>query len=425
MIQKILNELRSFQKQERWFILSAMFCGFFINAEYAIIRPVSNSVFISAYSSQWFPYAWLVVVPLNLCLIALYNKYLPRLGSLRMQWALIGSVIAMSLGGFFFLKTARWLPFTFYVWKEIYIMLMFQQLWSVIHSTIPLHRAKYLYGILFGIGALGATLGSLLPSFFAVQVGSEQLLLATPVIYGLLAMAYMLLMRYSAQAQVMHPAKGEEKKSAWQAFKFGVDLITNSRFLLFILLIVVFMQVSAALIDFQFNHFLERAVPTKDLRTAYTARVMGIVHIGTMMLQFVGSFLLVHFLGFKKSHLLIPLILTCNAIGFLFFPTISIISLSFITIKCFDFSLFGVIKEMLYIPLKKEEKFQAKSVIDVFAHRSSKAFASLLILCVQGVVSSNAQFFLNWLGIVIFALWSTTVLLMFKVYTQEHSKVGF
>lgn len=416
MIQRILKELLSFEKRERWFILSAMFCGFFINAEYAIARPVSNSVFIAAYSTQWFPYAWLAVVPFNLCLIALYNKYLPRFGSLKMQWGLISVIIAMSVGAALFLQTARWLPFVFYVWKEIYVMLMFQQLWSVVHSTIPFHRAKYLYGILFGIGALGATMGSLLPSFFAVQMGSEQLLLATPIIYGLMAIAYRVLIRCSAQGQVMHPAEEKEKQSAWQAFKFGVDLIANSRFLLFILLIVVFMQVSTALIDFQFNHFLEKVVPNKDLRTAYTARVMGITHIGTMMLQFLGSFLLVHFLGFKKSHLLIPAILICNAVGFLFFPTMSIISLSFITIKCFDFSLFGVIKEMLYIPLKKEEKFRAKSVIDVFAHRSSKALASLLILCVQWIAIPTSQFLFNWLGIAIFVLWGVTVWLMFKTY---------
>ena len=58
-------------------------------------------------------------------------------------------------------------------------MLMFQQLWSVIHSTISFGRAKYLYGLFFGMGALGAAIGSILPGYFAVKMGSESLLMAT------------------------------------------------------------------------------------------------------------------------------------------------------------------------------------------------------------------------------------------------------
>ena len=38
---------------------------------------------------------------------------------------------------------------------------------------------------------------------------------------------------------------------------------------------------------------------------------------------------------------------------------------------------------MLYLPLKNEEKFKAKAIIDVFAYRSSKAVASLIIIALQ------------------------------------------
>jgi ATP/ADP translocase len=65
----------------------------------------------------------------------------------------------------------------------------------------------------------------------------------------------------------------------------------------------------------------------------------------------------------------------------------------------------------LYIPLKPEEKFQAKACIDVLAYRSSKAIASLLILAVAPSVVQGV-------AIAIFLLWALTVLSMFKVYQE-------
>jgi len=415
MTSVLRNSINSLLIKDRLFILSAMICGFLISAEYSIIRPVSNSIFISAYSTLWFPYAWLATVPLNVVLVALYNKYLPRLGSFRVYLLIASMITSFSLLCSCCIKDSLVLPFLFYIWKEVYILLMFQQLWSIIHATISFKKAKYLYGILFGVGALGSVCGSMLPSFFAVKVGSQTLLLATPIIYSLLTLSFSLLLYASRKGRDIHIPE-EEKRSSWSALKHGFDLIQKSPFLPFILGIVTLMQVSSSLIDFQFNHFLEKLGLTTDLRTEYTARVLGIVHLTTLVLQFFGSFLLVHFLGFKRSHLLIPMVLCINAIGLLFFPVFTMVSFSYITVKCFDFSLFGVIKEMLYVPLQRDEQFRAKAIIDVLAYRSSKAIASLLILMLQVWVGMRLHFILGSVAIAILLFWCYVVTKMFKVY---------
>src|SRR5579872_2433787 len=119
----IRQEIMSFSYKEKLFILCAMLCSFCITAEYAMARPVSNSVFIYAYGSKLFPYAWLAVVPLNLLLVSLYNRYLPKLGCTRMFLIIVSSVMGMDLFCALFLKKLFLLPFIFYVWKEIYILL--------------------------------------------------------------------------------------------------------------------------------------------------------------------------------------------------------------------------------------------------------------------------------------------------------------
>jgi ATP:ADP antiporter, AAA family len=412
-LTSLKNEFSALTTQERLFILFAMLCGFFISSEYAIIRPVSNAIFLTAYGSSAFPYAWLATVPLNLLVVSLYNKYLPRWGCFKMFAVILGVVMSINLFCSAFLTQIFWLPFVFYLWKEVYIMLMFQQLWSVIHSTVSYGRAKYLYGLFFGVGALGATLGSILPGFFAVKMGSESLLIATLPIYLFLAFCYYFALKQTNEGVGMK-LDDDKQRTSLNAFFHGLKMIGSSRYLTFILLIVVFMQLCSTLIDFQFNAVLEKTIEQKDLRTEYTGRILGLVSAAAISLQLFGSFLLIHFLGMKRSHLLIPSLLCLNSIAFQFFPVFGIISFAYISIKSCDFSLFAIIKEVLYIPLKPDEKFRAKAVIDVFAYRSSKAIASALILGLQALLGSAFLPILNWSSIALFLVWIGIVLVLLK-----------
>ena len=409
-------ELSSYTLQERAFILFATLCGFFICCEYSIIRPVSNSLFISAFGTHFFPYVWLASVPFNFLIVSFYNRLVPKWGSKRLFVGLTLLVICVNISFAFFYQKFPSLIFAFYIWKEVYVMMMFQLVWSVIHANVHFHRAKYLYGLFFGIGGMGAMLGSSFPSFFAVAYGSENLLILSLPIYLLLLATYWKMSQY-CKGDV--PNEAREKKGG---FLHGLKLISGSRFLIFALLIVVLMQMMAAIVDFQFNHFLEKKFAEVDVRTEYAARTLGMMHTLTVALQFIGSFALIQWMGFRRSHYFVPSVLAVFTSLVVVFPIFSVVSMMFITLKAIDFSLFGVIKEMLYVPLKPDEKFRAKAVIDVFAYRSAKGFASILILLVTGFVSVQL---LTWINLSLALIWIATVSFGLKEYeslvkTQEN-----
>ncbi len=408
------EEILKLKAQHRIFILCAMICSFCITADYGIVRPVSNGIFLTAHGSKLLPYAWMAIVPLNFLLVELYNRFLSRLGVLKMFFTII--LVAGAINTFcgLFMTKIAFLPFFFYVWKEIYVMLLFQQLWSVIHSTIHMGQAKFLYGLLFAVGGLGGICGALLPSFFATSMGSPNLLFMCLPLFGLLTIAFVYLFRHSDVLEDKMPDK-KPIGNFWQ----GVAAIRNSKYLSFILAIVLLMQVTTTLIYYQFNIIVEMTIPEQDLRTAYCGKVMGIANILTVMFQVFGSFLFLHFLGLRRSHMLLPIILCFNALGSLIAPTFAMISMAFITIKAFDFSLFGVLKEMLYIPLKQEEKFQAKAIIDVFAYRSAKALASCLILLIQVAGFTHMIHSLTAGSIVLLLLWTLAVYKMFQLKEER------
>ena len=406
----VKEEFLGLSAKEKLFILYAMICGFLICAEYGIIRPVSNSLFIHAYSTEWMPYAWLAAVPVNLLAVALYNRFLAKWGCIKMFVVIASLVLFGHVFCALFFQKIFALAFIFYIWKEIYILLMLQQLWSVIHTTIKMNHAKYLYGIIFGVGGIGSLCGSLIPSFCAQTLGSEALLYFSLPLYVLLILFYRHLIKNSEALNL----KEELCISKSAPLMHGMKLIAGSKFLLFILCLVAFMQISSSLIDFQFNYYLEELIPDKDLRTQYFGRILSMVHFATIAMQFLGSFLLLQFLGLNKTHLLIPLTFIFFCMGTLVFPTAALISLSFIAVKSFDFSLFGVVKEILYVPLKTDEKFRAKAIIDIFAYRTSKSLAAFFIVVVQVFSLSNIVSILTWMNLLIFACWIFLITIMFK-----------
>lgn len=421
MLSKLLSsltaEVNSYTRYEKFFIICMMICSFSITAEAAITRAVSSSVFLSAYSAKFLPWVWLASVPINFGIVVFYNRFLPRLGCAKMLGLTILIATAINIFAAFYLQKFHFLPFLLYVWKDIFVILMFQQMWSVIHATVNISKAKYLYGIFFGAGGLGSVTGSMVPGFMAVWLGSEHLLLTTIPFYIVVTFFYFIAL--NSREKIPTRQNISTLSSDSTDILGGMKLIRHSKFLIFILLIVMGMQISSTIVDYQFSTYLEQTFAVQDLRTQFLGRFFGFVNSLNIFLQFIGSFVLVHLFGLQASHLLVPLILGCNALGFFFFPSFQVMCFSFGSIKALDYSIFGIIKEMLYIPLKVAEKFKAKAIIDVFAYRSSKACASLFILALQFIPFISLTTLLTGGLITIFFGWMLAILFMFKYYYQE------
>lgn len=406
IITQVKEEFQTYSKGEKFFLFFAMLCGFFITAEYAITATTSKSIFLTYYNVNLYPYVWLLTVPLNLLVVTLYNRFLSKLGCFKMLLCTVFLTMGINFLSGAFVQKCPPLALLLYIWKDIYVMLMFQQLWSVIHVKTGTSKSKYLYGILFGVSGSGAIFGHLMPSFFAVKIGSESLLYMTIPIYVLFIAAYHKMLKHSG-------IEGEDYMQIKKA-QGGFRLIGSSSTLKFILLIVILMQLSITIMDYQFNSFLQKEIPIQDLRTQFCGRLAEIISICKFFLQFFATFLLVQFLGLRKSHFVVPGILLGNAALTLITPSFGVITYGFSVIKTFDYSIFNILKEMLYVPLKTDEKFKAKAVIDVFAYRSAKAFASLFVIALGILSPEKLPYAYSWGPFTLFAVWIGAVFFYFQ-----------
>ncbi len=409
MFANVRSELTSFLPKEKAFILFVMLADFLISAEYGITRPASNSLFLAAFSSSALPWIWLATVPLNLLAVSLYNRFLGKLGPLRMLGTIAVLIVVVNSSTALFLEQFPSLIFLQFMWKDIYILFMYKQLWSLTHSTLSQRSAKYVYGLLFGVGTLGSIVGGLVPGLMAVRLGSEHIFWFTLPCYIALWFSYRKAYSYSQVAE-----------SPFQPSQEGLRALFNSRLLVSVLLLVVLMQASVGLMEFQFNMHLEQHILDKDLRTEYVGRLLSLTNVISLFFQLIGSALLVHTLGVRRSHLMIPILLLANALWMISLPTFAVLAGAFVFIKAVDFSLFGVIREMLYIPMRMDEKFRAKAVIDVFAYRSAKALVAVSVLVLQAVAGTMVSAWVNGAIVAVFVLWLGVVWFLFRrAYTER------
>lgn len=374
--------------------------------EYGMSCPVSTSVFISQFSTKSLPYVYLFIVPLNFVIVSLYNRIILSLGVYKTFILTLILISSIHLLCAVFADTFPLLIFFQYAFKDIYILLLFKQLWSMIHATMDVSKAKYLYTLPFLVGSLGAIIGSIVPALLAISVGSLKLFYLTPCVYLFLYLFYK-----KAFSLGNAPQKKEVFSNNETGKLGGFSLIRKSRYLMFILCLVLFMQLSVTLVHFQFNLFLEKNFESIDLRTEYMGKMHFMISSISIILQAFVSVFLIQFLGLKRSHLFVPLMLLVNSIAFLIKPALSTISFLYISIKSIDFSFFCLIREKLYVPLTLDEKYRAKAIIDVFVYRSSKAIASFLLLFFQW---QHLQFSLTYFSNVIFVVWIAIIYLTFK-----------
>ena len=405
-----------YNKVEKSFIISVISVVFFVSCEYAIVRPASTSIFLATFTSKSFPVCWILAVPLNLFFVYIYNKFLPKLGCLKTFFLFVLLIIFFNNLTALFVGKFPYIIFFQFIFKDVYIVFAFKQTWSMIHTTINTKKAKSLYGLMFGVGGFGSVIGGLVSGFFAVTLKSHNLLLLSAPIYVLVFAIYSYALKNSKIndedfKNLLIEGNGSSKE--------GFALFKKSNVLVYILLVVVFMQVSSALLDYQYNAFLETNIPNIDLRTQFTGRITSLINSISTVFQLLGGFVLIHYLGLKRAHLIVPIMLGINSLLFLAFPIFSMAVYSFVSIKSIDYSFFGIIREMLYIPLSLDEKYRAKAIIDVFAYRAAKAVASLFLISLQNIKVVNILLLVSIFSLIIYFLWSRVVVSMFKKHKEE------
>ncbi len=355
-----------------------LFLNFFlIITIYNLSKPIKGALLVSDLGAGSLPYVWITSALLIGVVVAMYGRLLDRMPRSKV-FTLTIAFFAVTLAALAVLRESfpHTIHFLFYVWGDVFPVVLVEQFWSFTNDVFDTKRAKRWYGFIAAGSMTGQIGGAVLTMALVKVIGTSQLLYVCLGLMGVLMALTHLSLRLGEKG-VAPVVQAREEREGLLA---GCRLVVRHPYLVMILLLVMLSQVGTTLIDFRFNSLMQTLYPTVDGKTAYLANLNLWIGLTSLVMMLGLTRPLQKYFGVVGGLQALPISnILCLAL-----VTMSPVPLSLMLLKISDksvgYSVFRISKEMLYIPTTTEIKYKAKAVIDMFGYRFSQLIGSALLL---------------------------------------------
>jgi ATP:ADP antiporter, AAA family len=379
-------------------VLSCMF----MMTGYELLRSSSSALLKDAYGAENFVFAMAAIPVFITAVLVFYNKALNKFGTKATLFLTIAiSQICLGVLYLCILKGYSIASLALYLFREIYIVLFVEQVWSFLNTILEKTTAKKLYGKFLAVTTMGALFGDVTVYSFAGTWGAKHMI-------GLSCICFIPALFFAYLAYKKAPAEYQKhtKAKAIKGEGFGLDLFTKEPTLVVIILFVFSSQAYGTFMTLNYETSLHQALPNVNEQAAFAGMIFGGLHIMGLLSQiFVVPFVMRRFSSLFV-HTATPCVHFICLFLMLLFPGLKTAMLCFVVFKVFDYSLFKVAKELLYIPLSLEANYRAKEFIDVLGYRCTKGFVSIGLSCCKKIGLSMSILHYNVFGFSALALWA-------------------
>ena len=402
-----------FPKRIIFAALSISVAASFLLCGYEFIRAVSDSLFIEVYTAKNLSRAMVAVPPSVLLILYIYGRLLSWIGATRTL--AVTSVLsgALILGCYIaLLREIGFAAAIIYVFREAYIVIIIEQFWSFVNSTLTSKQAKIINGPFCAVASVGSVVGGMLVARWAEALGSKKLLLFAAgslipaAIFGIIA--------YTLAGEPQ-PTVAEE---GGRRGHLGLKTFFSSKYLVFIGLLILSTQVISTVLELRFKGLVETEIPVTDTRTAYFGSFYAMLGAISAIMQLIVVPIALRFVSLKIIHICIPIVHLFNGLVLTLKPSLRTSARAFLTFKALDYSLFRAAKELFYMPLSYDEKYRAKQIIDSFGYRFAKGGSAGVIELIRLVVITIPSAAFSIVAMVISGVWGGIVLNLTSRYQK-------
>jgi len=384
-IHQLLRRVVDIQPEEtRGALLMAAYF-FFITSSAYIIKAVKISLFLHRLNYSKLPYAYLITAALMGFVVSLNTKLLKsmkrsRYVSLSLMFFIAGLVV------FRLLFRISWdgILIFYWLWSDVFLVLSVTQFWILVYDLYQPRQVKRFVSFFVSGGLLGGVFGSLLVTFLAKALQTENLLLLCPA-FLVFCLGIVRSMAKAPVGEMKEKKPGgagppQEKAGYWKSFQ----VLTKSRYLVLLSCMMAVTIIVSTLIDFQFNAIITTKFgKNSDAQTAFLGMFFTLLLVFSWILNVLLTNRILKNFGLKVALLVTPLILMLGAGALFIIPYARRIFWA-VAVKGADKSLTHTFsqatREVLYIPVPQEIKYKAKMFIDMFVNKLGDGLAALLLM---------------------------------------------
>lgn len=365
---KPFREMNDLQKKNVIFIMLVSFVVLF---SYSMIRSTVDALFLDLVGAKKSPYIWFYSVLFLTIAIGFYNKFQTRIKiqSLFLMTCVFAFIL-FATGALLIGHAPVVWAYTLSILKEVYIILLVHMGVGLLNETVDYQVAKFLYGPVGAINGLAGMFGGMATSWLTYSFSTEQILLI-----GCFVLLSSSALFWKTSHIELKPSSNQQSESPLRAIK------PVAFYIFWIVMIVALSQVCISLANFKFNLLFEQMVPEKMLKTRYLGNINTAISALNLTVQIIIVPLSLRFFRSKTLQFAIPIAYGLFAVwGFGFGSSFLIpVAATFVFFKGIDYSIFSVLKELLYFPLKTVQKYGAKYIVDMVVYRFAKGIISFIL----------------------------------------------
>ncbi len=399
-LYKFLSRVMTLYPGEEKTALLFFLYFFLITSPHTIIKSLRNASFLDSLGKDSLPYAYLLTALLTGLVVALHTTLQQRFSKYRLiQFSLLFFILSALLFWILFPSHHLWLPMVYWVWANLMVVVLMAHFWLTVNEVYNPREIKRLVGFFGSGGILGGIAGGLLTKSFAGAALSNHLLLLSAVMLG--AGILVVSKIFKQKATVQDSQNEIKQKPGW---KTAFSSIKINNYLTLLAVMVTLSIIISTLIDYQFNGIIEQSIQGRDNLTGF----FGIFNAGLMLVAFFLQLILTgpsfNRLGVKGMLVIYPLALLVFSLGLAAFPVLLAAVLLKGSDKSLSYSLNQSAREILYLPLPSNLKYQAKVSIDIFLNRIAKAAGAILLMVfihfqlnIRLISAISAFFIIGWI----------------------------
>jgi AAA family ATP:ADP antiporter len=310
----------------------------------------------------------------------------------------------------------------FFLWVGIFNLMVPAQFWAFANDLYTPEAGKRLFVIVAFGASLGAVAGSFLDAELIAPLGVYQLML---VAAGILALSLFITNgvdraeRRRSTPAVATRAEASEDEPLREGDAFA--LVFRSRYLLLIALLMLVLNwvnttgeyiLGRTVLSAAEQAIAQGAAPglTKEEYVGeFYAQFFTVVNLVGLLLQLFVVSRVLKYLGVGVAIMILPLIALGGYLIAAFYPVLAMVRWAKTAENATDYSVQNTVRQVLFLPTTREQKYKAKQAIDTFFVRAGDVLSAVLVyagttwlaLSTQGFALVNVGLVLLWLGIAI------------------------
>lgn len=458
---------------------------FLICFNYSILRNLKDAIVITASGAEIIPFikVW-GMLPMAVVITVLFTKLSNRYSQERVFYIMISGFLTffalfafvlyplrdtlhphaaakaleeMLPGGKWLIAMGHnWIFTSFYILAELWGSMVLSVLfWGFANEVTRISEAHRFYSV-FSIGSnIAASISGLVAvfflspdNFFGTNSGLDYdkeaaweknltIFVSVIIVSGIAVMAIFRWVNRNVltdpRFEDLHKIKRAKGPKAKLSLRESFFYLSNSRYLLYIAVIVISYNLVINLVEVVWKDQLRMLYPSNSDYMTYMSYLTFSFGLVSTITAFFMSKILTRF-GWTRTALITPVIMLVTSVGFFSFmffrdslagPVITLTGLTPLAIAVFfgsaqnclskaaKYSVFDATKEMAFIPLSHESKLKGKAAIDGVGSRLGKSGGSLIHsgLLMITTLSTGAPYVAAILmGVIIFWIFVTRAL---------------